>query len=93
MFKIFGIEFNAKRIPKWASYTDVLALSATLHEMQDNMDRLYNAVEAMRKKVYRDNTKADVITEPNTLVREVPPSSLHPGDVLTEEQIRQLEGG
>lgn len=94
--KIFGIRLTAKKEPRYASYADVQALSELVTELTHNQERLYNAIEAIRKKIYREDKKEEATEEMErlALTNEQPRvSSLGPGDILTPEQMNQMFGG
>ena len=87
---IFGISVKFRRQPRWASYEQVQELSKAVQS-------LYNAYEAMRKKVYRDAKPAPADGEIAPIVdlatEEIGLGGLVPGAVLSEAQIQKLFGG
>ena len=72
--RIFGFELKLKKQPRWASYDDVISLS-------ESVQSLFNAYEAMRKKVYRETKKDNGAGQDDVIPEEVPrPVIISPGD-------------
>ena len=91
--RIFGIKFTAKKLPRYGSYEDVQALSERIEGVASALAGVYNSLEAMRKKVYRDDKKQEVLHIPDSGPEGSAAFSRDPGAILTEEQIKLIIGG
>ena len=94
--RIFGFRFEARRESRWASTDDLLALSDLVQTLSEGLIDTNRAIEAMRKKVYREEKKSEV---EEVLSSSLPPERqpnrlpLGPGEILSPEQVAQIFRG
>lgn len=85
--KFFGFRLTAKREPRYPSYAQFEALSSTVQDLSDGLQKVFNATESMRKKVYREEQKGQIaeIIEGDGKQRRIMPTA--PGEIMTPEQV------
>lgn len=89
--RIFGIVISFKRASRWVPREEFEELSRVVLSLSEDTRSALNGVEAGRKRLERHIGKDDGKVE----VEEPPPAPqqvrLNPGDILTPEQIGDLE--
>lgn len=51
--KIFGIRFEARKEPRWASFEDVAELSRFANDIAEGVERNRKAIEANKARILR----------------------------------------
>lgn len=98
--RLFGIHFEAKRLPKWAPYASVTSLYEDLQSLSEDVRKLELKVESQRvqisqgKRKDREQEEVDEVLEGGNGGTPVPGPECRftPGMILNEAQIRLLRG-
>ena len=77
-----------KHEPRYASFTEVQALSELVTSLSDGLVTLSRNIEAMRKKVYRE----DQAIQAEQISKVALPRSYPPGYTPTPEELNQMLG-
>lgn len=90
--RFLGFEISFKRQSRWVPTEKFLELSQVVYALSEDVRSAVNGVAAGKKRMDRHLGKEEAEPTPEPKTQTTAQKQLFPGDILTPDEVAQIEG-